>query len=220
MPLYDRLLGYSGTKIRVHAFMGALGERARGKLTDQQVINAFTLDVGEQAELATLLGKVVVPPESISLGGYLTLTNVGATYDAIAASKGLGHVRVETAGINAVELLVRYDKVGTGTLTFQLWNETTGLEVGALNDAAAAGNGKVLSGVVDFTPPLGPGTADLRVRCKSTVAADDPNYYGSSLRVRRVDLLGAEVIHQILLMGESRVPPYDSVAAVTTRLGV
>jgi hypothetical protein len=183
-------------------------------------MDAFALDVGEQAELATLVGKVAVPPESISLGGFLALTNVGAAYDATAASKGLGHVRVETAGVNAVEFLVRYDKVGTGTLTFQLWNETTGLEVGALNDAAASANGKVLSSVLTFAPPLGPGIADLRVRCKSTVAADDPNYYGSSLRVRRVDLLGAEVLHQILLLGESRTPPYDSVVAVTTRLGV
>jgi hypothetical protein len=52
MALYDKLLGYDpgGIKLMVHAFMAALGEYARGKMTGPQIITAFGLDAAEQTE--------------------------------------------------------------------------------------------------------------------------------------------------------------------------
>lgn len=189
-------------------------------MTRAQVISGFGLTAPEEAELDAIFGKMIPPPDSISIGSIVTLTNIGASYDAIAASKGLGFVRVEGAGISGVEFVVRYNKVGTGTLSFQLWDDTTAAEVGVINDAAAAGDNK--QGTLNIVPPgpLAPGLHTLRVRAKSTVAADDPVYYGASLRIRRVDVMWSEVLHEVLLLAESVVPPYDTAAEVRTRLGV
>ena len=220
MSLIERLIGTEEPKLPVHQLMSALGEWERGKMTRAQVISGFGLTTPEEAELDAIFGKMVPPPDSISIGGIVTLTNVGASYDAIAASKGLGFVRVEGAGISGVEFVVRYNKVGTGTLSWQLWDDTTTAEVGVINDAAAAGDNK--QGTVNIVPPgpLAPGLHTLRVRAKSTVAADDPVYYGASLRIRRVDVMWSEVLHEVLLLAEYGVPPYDNPAAIRTRLGV
>ena len=118
--------------------------------------------------------------ETISLGAYVLLTNVGATYDAIAAAKGLGVALVDFGGITTGTFTVFYQKVGTGTLSWQLWNHTDGAELARIDDTTAAGDNKV--GSVNFTTfPYGPKL--IRVRCKSTVAGDDPSYYGSTVRL-------------------------------------
>jgi hypothetical protein len=110
----------------------------------------------------------------------VTLTNVGSTYDATAASQGLGGGRFDMTGVTQVTLDVRVNKIGTGTQSWQLWNETDGSQVGVIDDAAASGT-KTLSAT--FNVSLS-GEKVLRVRAKSTVAGDDPVYYWGSVSVK------------------------------------
>jgi hypothetical protein len=224
MGLYERLTGVGmvngETKIHVHQFMGALGELERGKMTRAQVISAYNLSASEQTELDTLTARILAQPESYPLGAYNVLTNVGTAFDTIAQAKGLGFVAVDVTGITRLEIRIRYNKVGTGTLTWQLWNETDGSEVGSVDDAAAAGDNKTASIVVTPVSPLSGGVKLLRPRIKSTVAADDPVYYGACLFLRRIELITSDVLHQLLLLAEDSVAPLNSVAALKTRLGV
>jgi len=106
----------------------------------------------------------------------VTLTNVGSAYDTIAAARGLGIQRIDFRGATQVTFDVYVNKVGTGTQSWQLWNETDGAEVGVINDAGAAGN-KFLT--TTFSVNIN-GVKLCRVRAKSTVAADDPVFYGAS----------------------------------------
>jgi len=110
----------------------------------------------------------------------ITLTNLTANYDGIPASQGLGLIRIDFTGVTQLKLDVRVNKIGTGTQSWQLWNETDGAEVGVINDAGATGI-KVLSAT--FNVALS-GEKILRVRAKSTVAADDPVFFGSSILVK------------------------------------
>lgn len=117
---------------------------------------------------------------SVSLGCFLVLTNVGAAYDSIAAARGLGFAEVDLTNVGSIKFVVRVNKIGTGTQSWQLWNDTDGVQVAVIDDAAAAGDNKVLETTVALTP--GPvGIKRLRVRAKSTVAADDPAYYGACI---------------------------------------
>ncbi len=218
MSLYTRLMGLGSPKIPVHSFMSALGELERGKMTTQQVIDAFALSAPEQTEAAALIAKVVPPLESISLGGFVTLTNVGAAYDTIAAAKGLGACRIECAGITGFEFGVFVNKVGSGTQSWQLWDQTNSAEVAVIDDAGATGD-KTLA-VSASLGPLAAGFRLLRVRAKSTTAADDPVFYGASLMIRRVGLMTADVLHQILLLAATKIVPLETEAALKTRLGV
>ena len=223
MGLYERLTGIDlvdhSTKIHIHQFMSALGELERGKMTAGELATGFSLSAGEQTEAATLAAKVLERPEAYSLGALVTLTNVGANYDTIAASKGLGFVAVDTLGITRLELRVRYNKIGAGTLTWQLWNETDAQEIGTIDDAVAGDN---KTGTIIVTPgqPLSGGVKLVRVRAKSTTATDDPVYYGSCLFLRRVSLVTADVLHHVLLLGEDGIAPLNSIANIKSRLGV
>lgn len=118
-------------------------------------------------------------PGPVSLGGYVVLTNVGASYDAIAQTRGLGFVEIDMTGIGSVVFTVQVNKIGTGTQSWQLWNETNAAQVGVIADAGAAGN-KTLTTTLSGLALTG--VKRLRVRALSTVAADDPVYYGASLR--------------------------------------
>lgn len=62
--LYERLIGRTDAgvalesgRIPVHAFVGMMAERARGLISNAQVIAAFTLSPEDQAELATLVAR-------------------------------------------------------------------------------------------------------------------------------------------------------------------
>lgn len=120
-------------------------------------------------------------PVCVSFGGLLTLTNVGANYDATAAAKGLGLASIDFTGCTRIDFLVNVNKVGGGTQSWQLWNVTDGSELMVIDDAAAAGDNKLLSAAKTANLPTGVKT--VRVRAKSTTAADDPVYYGASVRV-------------------------------------
>lgn len=117
----------------------------------------------------------------ISLGGFVTLTNIGTAYDTINAARGLGLVNVDLTNVVAIDFGVNVNKIGNGTQSWQLWNETDGIQLGVIDDAGGTGN-KTLTVTISSDIPAG--TKTLRVRAKSTTAADDPLYFGSFLVLR------------------------------------
>lgn len=218
MSLYTRLLRIDEPKIPVHSFMAALGEVERGRVTTATVASAFGLNAGEQTEMETLAAKILVAQESISLGAFQTLTNIGASYDTINAAKGLGFVGIQTAGIVELTFAVKVNKIGTGTQSWQLWNETDSAEVGVIDDAGSTGD-KTLSTTITPGSPMAAGFKVLRVRAKSTVAADDPLYYGAALRIKRAERMTSIELHEVLLLAEHGAA-YTSEASLKSRLGV
>jgi hypothetical protein len=117
---------------------------------------------------------------AVSLGGFVTLTNVGAAYDSTNAAKGLGLALIDFTNVGRIDWGVFVNKVGTGTQDWQLWNVTDGAQLGVISDAGATGD-KLLTGVI--TSGLPTGLKTVRVRVKSSVGADDPLYFGSYLTV-------------------------------------
>lgn len=218
MGLYERILSLEDPKIAVHQFMAALAEYERGNMTAGEIVTAFELDATAQAEAVTLESKIIVPSETVSIGGFTTLTNIGASYDAISASQGLGWFRIEVNGISQADFRVKVNKIGGGTQSWQLWNETNSAEVAVIDDAGAAG-AKELSVAVNFIPALTAGIKTLRVRAKSTTAADDPLYFGATVGFRRVARLTSVEVHEVLLLAETALK-YGDVTSLKTRLGV
>jgi hypothetical protein len=218
MSLYTRILGIDDPKLQVHALMAALGEFERGKMTGAEIEAAFGLSPSEGAEAATLEGRVLYPQESVSIGGRIVLTNVGVAYDSTPESLGLGICAVQLAGITQVTFGVAVNKIGSGTQSWQLWNETDGAEVGVIDDAGATGV-KVLQTTLNFSPALNAGIKVVRVRAKSTTAADDPIFLGATMLIRRIEKLTSVELHEILLLGEGNFK-YGTEAALKARLGV
>jgi hypothetical protein len=219
--LFARLMGLEQPSIPVHAFMGALGEYSRGTTTAAQIAAHFGLSQAEVDEGAGLFSKIVHPVESISIGGGLVLTNVGAAYDnaVLNISQGLGLVRIHTAGITAIEFGVKVNKIGTGIQSWQLWNETDGTEIAVIDDAGAAGT-KNLVTTRNFAAPLGVGVVTARVRAKSTVSGDDPVFLGASLMIQRVARMTADDLHQVLLLAAAGYPTVNTVELLKARIGV
>lgn len=108
---------------------------------------------------------------SLPLGGVVTLTNVGSTPQVIGAA------RADFTNITQVELTVRANKIGTGTQSWQLWNETDGVQVAVIADSGAAGE-KTLTTTVNIAAQNWTGMKLLFLRASSSVAADDPIYRG------------------------------------------
>jgi hypothetical protein len=108
----------------------------------------------------------------------VTLTNVGTNYDTTAASRGLGIQDLDFTGITSVIFRVRVNHIGTGTQSWQLWNETDGAEIAVINDPPPAGDNRLLvtTASVSLT-----GIKTVRVRARSTVSSDDPLFYGASV---------------------------------------
>ena len=84
---------------------------------------------------------------------------------------------IDFRGATQLTFLVYHQKIGTGTISYQLWNETDGAEICVLNDTQAAGV-RYLETTVAVAINA---TKRVRVRAKSTVAADDPIFFGSSV---------------------------------------
>lgn len=220
MGLLERLTHEQVPHIPAHAFMAALAELERGKMSRAQVLAAFGIAAEEEADLDALAALTAPEQEPISLGGYTICTNIGATFDATGPAKGLGFVRLEGRGITGLEWTIRWNKVGTGTLSWQLWDDTTGAEVALHEDTAAAGDNRQQVVAVVPPAPLAAGLHTLRVRGRSTVATDDPVYYGSALRVRRAEALSAPVLHEVLLLADARIAPVADAIALRARLGL
>jgi len=219
MGLLARILGTELPKISPHVIGAVLGEIERGNLTVANAASALGLSPTEETTLGSLVAKVIGLPEAYPMGALVVLTNVGTAFDTIQAAKGLGFTAVDVTGISQLTCRIRYNKIGTGTLTWQLWNETNAQELGILTDAVAGDNKQ---GDIVVTPgsPLTGGVKLLRVRVQSSVATDDPVYYGSCLFVRRVGRLTSEDVHGLLLAGESGIPPLNTESGLATRLGI
>lgn len=119
----------------------------------------------------------------VSLGNYMVITNVGAAYDTVALSQKLGIVEMVMDGIDTIVFTVRVDKVGTGTQDWQLWNETDSTQTVVISDAAAAANNRYLTATASGLALTG--LKRFRVRARSTNAADDPVFGGSSILFRK-----------------------------------
>lgn len=122
---------------------------------------------------------------NVSLGGGATiLTNVGSSYDAIAASQTLGFAKLDLTTYSHVEFYVTVNKIGSGTQSWQLWNDTFGAEIAVINDSGGAGI-KTLSVLNVAIPTLSKNFILVRVRAKSTTAADDPVFFSAFCRFQR-----------------------------------
>lgn len=119
--------------------------------------------------------------QSISIGSFVTLTNIGADYDTTQASRGLGIALVDFVGVDSIDLRIAVNKIGTGTQSWQLWNQTDAQEIGVIEDAGSAGE-KFLTATINTVPT---DEKLLRIRAKSTVAADDPVFGGATILLRR-----------------------------------
>lgn len=216
MPLFERIAGTVEPKIPVHALMAAIAEYERGVVTAQQVFSAFGLDASEQMELANLVTKLVGQWTALSFGSVVQLTNVGAAYDATVASRNIGYAYVEVAGIDQVLASVRVNKIGAGVQSWQLWNDSGASSVAVMQDAGAAGE-RELTTTVDLPAPLAPGVMRLRWRAMSTVAADDPWFYGGALLFRRRARLTSVELHEIFLLAEGG---FYTPAVTRSRLGL
>lgn len=107
----------------------------------------------------------------------ITLANVGSAYDSIAAARGLGIQRVDFRGATQITFDVYHQKIGTGTISYELFNETDQSSICTITDAAAAAV-RFLTGTFDVSIT---GVKLVRVRAKSSIATDDPIFFGSSV---------------------------------------
>ena len=117
----------------------------------------------------------------------ITLTNLPTTYDGTQAARGLGIGLIDFRGCNQIRFVVYHQKIGTGTITYQLWNEDDGAIIAlsgggaegvAVADAAAAAVRKL-----DQTFSIVPinGIKLCRIRAKSTLNTDDPVFFGAAI---------------------------------------
>lgn len=83
MALLNRLAGIpepgyeeNPRKLAVSTFWSCLYELAQGKLTQQQIVNYFALDAGEQAELTWLIGRYNAQPNATAKSRFVELMHV------------------------------------------------------------------------------------------------------------------------------------------------
>jgi len=82
MALIDRLAGLgdqedpANAKISVNAFWALLYEMAKGKVTQAQIINYFSLSPTEQTELTWLIGRYNAQPNATAKASFVELIQV------------------------------------------------------------------------------------------------------------------------------------------------
>ena len=98
MALYERLLRRTAAGgslppeqrgIPQHAFVSMMAERARGRVTNQQVIDAFQFDAGEVVELQALVARFTTGGSRLTREEFEEVVYIAASriapYDTIAA---------------------------------------------------------------------------------------------------------------------------------------
>jgi hypothetical protein len=113
----------------------------------------------------------------------VTLTNVGVNYDANVAAQGLGFTHFDFRGVATIDFLIRVNKVGAGTQSWQLWatdvdGVSNGSQIGVIDDAGSTG---VKTLAANFDVSSINDVKVVRVRAKSTTATDDPVFLGCSI---------------------------------------
>lgn len=219
MGLIERLCNEEEPGLDAHAFYAALMQREIAKMTEAEIVSAFGLSAAEQTDMNTLSAKIKGIEESYPLGGLVTIANIPTTYDANVTMKGLGFVRLEGLGITGADLTIRFNRTSTGTIDFQLWNETGGgSQIMVVSDNT--GNGDIELNDSVTVAALSAGLRTIRIRCKSSNGTADITYYGASVRIRRADAIYADALHRILLLGKPKIAPYNTAALVRTQLGL
>ena len=122
-------------------------------------------------------------PQSVALGAYVVLTNVGAAFDATNPTNGLGVAVVDFSGATSINFQVRVNKIGTGHQYWQLYNQSALTQIAVIRDAGSAGTKTLATTFTASTASIPAGVALVRVRSMSSVAADDPVYYGGSILI-------------------------------------
>mgnify|MGYP001611265221 CR=1 FL=1 len=139
----------------------------------QSIAEAGTVGCGAGGAGANL-------PQTISIGGYNVLTNVGTAYDAVAVSSGMGIAYVNFTGVAAIDWYISITKAGTSNHTYQLFNVTDSAELGTIvhtTTGTAILNTTISSGIPT-------GNKLVRVRAKAVTGTDDPIYNGSTIQIR------------------------------------
>jgi len=90
MALYERLLRLEEPRIPVHAFMAALAERKRGRVTAQQIVTVFNLDAAAITDASALNARfddVVNPLTGVEVHDVLLLADAGLAYTTVTTLK-------------------------------------------------------------------------------------------------------------------------------------
>ena len=90
MGLYERILRQEEPKIPVHAFMAAMAEQKRGRVSGAQVASTFQLDAQAQADAITLQARfndAVNPMTGPELHDVLLLADAGLAYTSVTSLK-------------------------------------------------------------------------------------------------------------------------------------
>lgn len=89
MALYERILRLEEPHIPVHAFMAAMAEQRRGRVTGAQVATAFELDASAQQDAIALQNRFSGgnPITGVELHDILLLADAGLAYTTVAALK-------------------------------------------------------------------------------------------------------------------------------------
>jgi hypothetical protein len=90
MGLYERILRLEEPKIPVHAFMAAMAERKRGKVSAAQIVSTFALDAAAQIDAIALNARfddTVNPLTGTELHDVLLLADAGLAYQTVTALK-------------------------------------------------------------------------------------------------------------------------------------
>jgi len=109
---------------------------------------------------------------SLPIGGVAILTNIGTTPVVI------GIAEADFTNVTKVKLTVRVNKIGSGTQTWQLWNETNSAALATIADAGASGEKTLATAEIDIAGLGLSGMKLLFLRASSSVAADDPVFRG------------------------------------------
>jgi len=109
---------------------------------------------------------------SLPIGGVTTLTNIGTNPVVI------GIAEADFTNVRRVKLTVRVNKIGTGTQTWQLWNETNSAALATIADAGGTGDKTLATAEIDISGSGLSGMKLLFLRAFSSVGADDPVFRG------------------------------------------
>ncbi len=228
MGLIARLIGTEEPRISVHSFKSGLQELALEKWTRAQFDSAFSIQAGaETTKMDAIIAQHVPSAEHYFFSGNPEAITLPTTADANSAVKALGFLRMECAGISKIEWLVRYNKLGTGTLTAEMRNETDSTTPDSFTDTGGAADNRENGGAAGtaariITPgsPMAKGTKIFRLRIFNSTASQTLILYGWSVRLFRFSILLSETMHEVLMAAQTGSGPNVTEAQVEARLGI
>lgn len=164
---------FSADRIDETAIQSRVTGTCAGNNFVQSIAEAGTVGCGAGGAGANL-------PQTISIGGYTVLTNVGTAYDAVAVSSGMGIAYVDFTGVAAIDWYISITKAGTSNHTYQLFNVTDTAELGTIVHTTTGT--AVLSTTISSGIPTGKKL--VRIRAKAVTGTDDPVWNGGTILLR------------------------------------